>query len=495
MTSVLLVAPLLSPLFAAIAALLAWRSPAAQRWCGLAGAAGLLLASVALFHDLWRGGPRSVQIGGWPAPFGITLAADLLSGLLVVVTGIIALAIAIYSLGDIDRDRESFGYHPLLQILLMGIVGAFLTGDLFNLYVWFEVMLIASFVLLALGGERPQLEGAVKYVTMNLVASALLLSAIAVLYGFTGTLNMAHLAVKIREVPPSGLLTAVAFLFLTAFGIKAALFPLFFWLPASYHTPPAAVSAIFAGLLTKVGLYAIIRVFTLLFIQNPAFTHTLMLMVAGLTMITGIFGAIAQRELRRILSFLVISEMGFLLMGLALFTQAGLAGTVFFLAHVMQVNTAAFLVTGLMRKLGGSYDLDRLGGLAVRSPLLGLLFLIPALSLAGLPPLSGLFAKLAIVRAGLQASEWLIVATALAVSVLTLYAMTKIWNEAFWAPARFPASGDRLGWPLVLSTAALGCTTIVMGLGAEPLFDVAQRAAEQLLHPDAYIRAVLGAAP
>jgi multicomponent Na+:H+ antiporter subunit D len=494
MSSVHLVTPLLLPLMTAIAALLAWHTPVAQRRLGVAGAAGLLVSAVLLFRTILLHGPQSTQIGDWPAPFGITLVADLMSGLLVVVAGIIGLAVTIYSLDDIDPERESFGYHPLLHVLMTGIVGAFLTGDLFNLYVWFEVMLIASFVLLALGGERPQLEGAVKYVTMNLVASALLLSAIAILYGLTGTLNMADLAGKLRSIPESGLLNAVALLFLTAFGVKAAIFPLFFWLPASYHTPPAVISALFAGLLTKVGVYAIIRVFTLLFIENLEFTHTLILVVAGLTMVTGVLGAVAQHEFRRLLSFQIISEVGYLLIGLGLFTRAGLSGTVYFLAHVMLAESALFFVSGLARKAGGSYDLERLGGLAIRYPVVAVLFLIPALSLVGIPPLSGLFAKLALVKAGLDVSQFLIVATALIVSLLTLYAMTKIWNEAFWAPAQADLPRVVLGTPMLLSTGALAAMTVLMGLAAEPLFGIALQAADQLLTHDLYVAAVLGKA-
>jgi multicomponent Na+:H+ antiporter subunit D len=492
MISFVLVAPLFVPLITAIMALLAWNSPATQRRLGLLGSAGLLIAAIFLFRVILTHGPQSTQIGGWPAPFGITLVADLMSSMLVVVTGIIGLAVSTYSLDDIDREREAFGYHPLLHVLLTGIVGAFLTGDLFNLYVWFEVMLIASFVLLALGGERPQLEGAVKYVTMNLVSSALLLSAIAILYGMTGTLNMAELAGKLRTMPQSGLVNAVAFLFLTAFGVKAAIFPLFFWLPASYHTPPASVSALFAGLLTKVGAYAIVRVFTLLFIQNLDVTHTLILVIAGLTMMTGVLGAVAQSEFRRMLSFQVISEVGYLLMGLGLFTRAGLAGTVFFLLHVMLVESGLFFLSGLARRVGGSYHLKHLGGLAVRYPILAVLFLILALSLVGMPPLSGLFAKLALVEAGLEVSQFPIVATALIVTLLTLYAMTKIWNEAFWAPAHIDLPRVAVGMPMILPTVALAATTVLMGVGAEPLFGIALQAADQLLTPDLYVAAVLG---
>jgi multicomponent Na+:H+ antiporter subunit D len=235
---------------------------------------------------VWNDGIQATQPGNWPAPFGITLVADLLSAIMTVLAALMGLAIVVYSMGTIDARRVAFGYYPLLQILMMGVCGAFLTGDMFNLYVWFEVMLLASFVLLALGGERAQLEGAIKYVTLNLIASTLFLTAAGLLYALVGTLNMADLAVKLRGAEHQGLITTLSMLFLVSFGIKAGVFPLFFWLPASYHTPPFAVSALFAGLLTKVGVYALMRVFTLIFVGDMGYTHTLILIIAGLTMVT-----------------------------------------------------------------------------------------------------------------------------------------------------------------------------------------------------------------
>jgi multicomponent Na+:H+ antiporter subunit D len=435
-------------------------------------------------------------VGHWPAPFGITLVADLFSSIMVVLAGVMGLAVAIYSLASMDVGRESFGYYPLLHLLLMGVCGACLTGDLFNLYVWFEVMLMASFVLLALGGERVQLEGAIQYVTLNLIASALFLAAVGILYGLTGTLNMADLAGQLTQVGQPRLVTALSMLFLIAFGIKAAVFPLFFWLPASYHTPPVAVSTIFSGLLTKVGVYVLIRVFTLLFVQDAGQTRGLILVAAGLTMVTGVLGAVAQYEFRRLLSFHIISQIGYLLMGLGLFTQAALAGAVFFMIHVVLSKSALFMVSGVVYQLKGTYQLKKLGGLIGSSPGLTLLFLIPALSLAGIPPLSGFFAKLSLIKAGLAAGQYAMVAVALGVSLLTLFSMIKIWNEAFWRPGgdvRAIPVGHRpaLYLPMVL----LAVLIVLAGLAAGPVYSLASRAAEQLLNPAGYIQVVLGGVP
>ena len=503
--NVLLILPLVTPMTAAALSMLAWGSRWTQRVLSLSSTALLFVAGLLLLASVWHHGIQVAQMGSWPAPFGITLVADLFSAIMVVLAGLIGLAVACYSLATMDREREAFGYYPLLHILLLGVCGAFLTGDLFNLYVWFEVMLMASFVLLALGGERAQMEGAIKYVTLNLISSALFLAAVGMLYGVMGTLNMADLAQKLSDAPRLGLLSTIAMLFLVAFGIKAAVFPLFFWLPASYHTPPVAISAIFAGLLTKVGVYALIRVFTLLFVQDVHYTHTIILVLAGLTMVTGVLGAVAQNEFRRVLSFHIISQIGYMMLGLGLFTTAGVAGSVFYIIHHIIVKTNLFLVSGVVHLLRGTYELNKLGGLYAASPGLAMLFFVPALSLAGLPPLSGFFAKLTLVQAGLETQHYLIVATALAVGLLTLFSMTKIWAEAFWkeapdmsgASASAPTSAVSRAADLLLigPIAALALVTVVIGLAAEPVYLLASRAAEQLMNPTEYIQAVLGRRP
>jgi multicomponent Na+:H+ antiporter subunit D len=502
--NILLITPVLIPFVTAIVALLAWSSRRVQKILSLAGAAALLAAALGLLASVWQHGIQAAQIGNWPAPFGITLAVDLFGAIMVVLTGLIGLAVAVYSLGSMDPQRESFGYYPLTHILLMGVCGSFSTGDIFNMYVWFEVMLIASFALLALGGEKAQLEGTIKYVTLNLMSSALFLTAVGILYGVVGTLNMADLALQLRTATPSGLATTVAMLFLLAFGIKAAIFPLFFWLPASYHTPPAAVSAIFAGLLTKVGVYALIRVFTLLFVQDTATTHGLLLIVAGLTMLTGVLGAVAQNEFRRLLSFHIISQIGYMIMGLGLHTRLGLTGSILFAIHIIIAKTNLFLVSGATHALRGTYELKKLGGLYRASPGLAMLFFIPAVSMAGIPPLSGFWAKLVLVKAGLASRDYAIVATALVVSLLTLFSMIKIWKEVFWKeapsgkaldPSAQCIQGSTSRFVLLLPMVTLAALTVFIGLAAEPLLVLVSRAAEQLMNPAEYIDSVLGGSP
>ncbi|MDK9718336.1 MAG: Na+/H+ antiporter subunit D [Trichlorobacter sp.] len=493
----LLFLPLIIPLATAVLGLLAWNQRKFQRIAGICSTALLSVTAVLLLLEVQQHGILSAQAGNWPAPFGITLVADTFSALMLLATGLMGLCVTVYSLADADSDQEARGYHPLLQVLLLGICGSFLTGDLFNLYVWFEVMLIASFVLLALGGKREQMEGAIKYVALNLIASALLLAGIGLLYGVTGTLNMAHLAIRLQEMPHTGTIPVIAVLLFCAFSIKAAVFPFYFWLPASYHTPPIAVITIFSALLSKVGIYVLIRVFTLIFPQETITGQPLILGAAGLTMLFGALGAIAQPELRRLLSFCVVSQIGYLLMGLGLMTPLALAGSIFFMLHIMAAKSALFLTSGVVARMSGTTMLKELGGLYKRYPLLAVLFLVPALSVAGIPPLSGFWGKLALVQAGLQSEQYLLVAMALGVSVLTLYYLVTAWIALFWKNQ--PADAEKLHHlpavrrgQMIVPALLLALVSLVAGLLPEPLFRLCHIASEQLLNNDAYIKAVLG---
>ncbi len=513
------VLPLLLPAATAVATLLSGRAPRLRRTLALAGSAALLAAAGALVAAVWRHGILAVQVGGWPAPFGITLAADHLSAALVLIAALVSLGGALYAADPRDAEREALGFHPLYHVLMFGVCGAFLTGDLFNLYVWFEVILIASFALLVLGNERGQLRGAAKYMVLNLIASFTLLAAVGLLYGVTGTLNMADLAVRLAEADSAGLVLGLSMLFLVSFGIKAAVFPLFFAVPAAYHTPPAVISAVFAGLLTKVAMYAVFRVFTLLFTQAVGFTHSVVLLVAGFTMAVGVLGALAQEEIRRILSFQIVSGMGYMAMGLGLFTPLALAGGIFYMFHDILVKANLFFVGGLVERHGGAGRLARLGGLYRSRPFLATLFLIPAFSLAGFPPLSGFWAKLILIKAGLDAGAWLIVGVALAVGLLTLFSMMRIWLGAFWKPeadervaadetvaggeragaaaagAAFGGSTAPIGRMAAAPAVGLAALTLLIGLWAQPLLDYSERAAGELLDPSRYVAAVLEARP
>ncbi len=492
---ILLVLPIMVPAITGMLALLARNYRSVQRGISMFGALVLMGAGGAVVHQVHAHGILAVQMGNWPAPFGITLVADELSAGLLGATGLVAVAVAVYALVGIDEAREQFGFHVLFHLLLMGINGAFITGDLFNMYVWFEVLLIASFVLLVLGNEREQLDGAVKYVGINLVASASFLLAIALLYGLTGTLNLADLSRSMAPVRDAGLEPALAMLFLVGFGIKAALFPLYYWLPASYHTPPAPIAAIFAGLLTKVGIYSLLRIFSLLFPDPTGYTQAVLLVVAGATMLLGVFGALVQRHVLRLLAFLVISAMGYVVMGLGFFTTLGLAGAVFYVFQDVPVKTALFLIGGVMQRETGTSRLSDMGGLYQHRPLLATAFIVPAFSLAGFPPFPGFWGKLTLVQAGLEQERWVIVGVALLVGLLTLLVVAQVWSRAFWQHEEqellsTEAWGVRtlLNGPVV----ALALVLFAVGCYAEPVFAFAHDAAVHLTDTGPYVQAVLG---
>jgi len=493
--SVLIALPVIIPLIFGALSLVVLNNHGAQRLLGITGATAVLAAAIMLLWQTSIHGIKVLEVGSWPAPFGIVLVSDLLGAIMVLLAAITGFATAIYSLKTVRKRFERFGYYPLLHLLLAGVNGAFLTGDIFNLYVWFEVLLVASFALLIQGGERAQMEGAIKYVTLNLLSSALFLTAIGLLYGLVGSLNMADIAVRLTEVDDPKMVTLVAMLFLIAFSIKAAAFPLFFWLPASYHTPQVAVSAIFAGLLTKVGVYALYRVFTLMFTGEVGFTHQILLWMAVFTMLTGVLGAASQYEVRRILSFHIISQIGYMMLALALFTPLALIGGVFYIMHHIIVKANLFFVAGMMYRLGGSFELKELGGLYKKHPGLAVLFLIPAFSLAGVPPLSGFFAKFILIKASVEAGAWWAVAVALFVGLFTLFSMIKIWNEAFWKKAPQPEieiPAPLRNTALYWTTGTLAAITIAIGIFAQPIYVLAEMAANQLLNPQLYIDAVLG---
>lgn len=497
----ILIYPLLIPLLTGALGLMAFKSAVIQRWISVFGSGVLFFVSLYMLYLATSGNIMVLQLGNWEAPFGISLVGDTFSILMVAITGLKAFAVSIYALGDMDNRRESFGFHSLFQILIVGVNGAFLTGDLFNLYVWFEVMLITSFVLLALGNEKIQVDGAVKYVVINLMSSLLFLAGIAIMYSLTGTLNMAEMAVRLAEVENTGLITTAAMFFIISFGIKAAVFPLFFWLPASYHTPPITVTAIFAALLTKVGVYSLIRMFTLVFTHDIGYTHTILLWISVPTMVVGVLGAAAQYDVRKILSFHIVSQIGYMIMGLAFYTPLALAGVIYYILHNILAKTNLFLLAGVGKHLVGSYQLSKLGGLYKSYPFVSILFVISAFSLAGMPPFTGFWAKYTVILAGLELGQWVVIGFALAVGLLTLFSMTKIWMGSYWSPLpdEAPVVADKnfkpvSGWKygaLMAPAIFVAALMVILGLYGEPFYALLFQGGEQLMNPDMYINAVL----
>jgi multicomponent Na+:H+ antiporter subunit D len=482
-------APILVPLVAAALMLVA-RGLVVQRAISFLALGVSSAAGIALFVESWSGEQISVvRTAGWLGSFAITLVADGLSSVMVMVALVVMTLVLVFAIGQRTADEHSPFYHPVYMVMAAGISQAFLAGDLFNLFVAFEILLMASYVLLTLEGTNEQIKAGTTYVVLNILESLVLLLAVGLVFAATGTVNMAELASRLAELP-DGVRTGLNLLLLVAFGIKAAVFPLFFWLPDAYPTAPSSVSAVFAGLLTKVGVYCLIRTQTLLF---PGEMQDLIIVVGALTMVIGVIGAISHRDMKRLLSFHIVSQIGYMVFGLGIGGNAAIAATVFFLIHQIPVKTALFLVEGVIERDSGSSSFPSVSGLARRSPLFAGLFLLAALSLAGLPPFSGFLGKFAIVQAGFADRHYLVVGVALAVSLFTLVSMTKIWVAAFWGEvAPNPAAGGILRNHRLMATGtyAMVAISLVIAFGAGPLYDFAVRAAAQLVDVSTYITAV-----
>jgi len=522
--------PVLVPLLAAAITLFAGRQPRLQRAITVLALSLMVAISAALVYLADRDGTIALQVGGWGptepgmGPLGITLVVDRLSALMLLVSSIVLLAVVFYAIGQGIRDgngRQPVSiFLPTYLVLSAGVCMAFLAGDLFNLFVGFEVLLSASFVLLTIGASKERVRAGISYVMVSMVSSMVFLLGIGLVYAATGTLNMAELSVRLGDVG-DGTRTALFAVLLVAFGIKAAVFPLSAWLPDSYPTAPAPVTAVFAGLLTKVGVYAIIRAHSLLF---PGGEMDQVLLVAGLlTMVVGILGAIAQSEIKRLLSFTLVSHIGYMVFGIALSTELGMSGAIFYVAHHILVQTTLFLVVGLIERQAGASTLQRLGGLAAASPLLAFVFVVPALNLGGIPPFSGFIGKVALLEAGAQVGSvlaWTLVAGSVITSLLTLYVVTRVWTKAFWrsrddapeghlsasAPTALLDNTEesmdialverddvgRMPVGMLAPTGALITVGLLLSVLAGPIFAYTERAADEVLDRGQYISAVLG---
>ncbi|MBN1186945.1 MAG: hypothetical protein JXB49_32005 [Bacteroidales bacterium] len=485
--------PILFPLFL-ITLLIVIKSISITKWIGIIGSLSLFLLTVFIFKEVTSTKILVLQFGGWEAPFGISLVIDYLSGIMLMVSNFIVFTSSIFAYRFVKLDGAYSKFYIFFFSLVMGVNGAFITGDVFNLYVWFEVMLLSSFVLITMGNKKEQLEGGIKYMDINLIGSVFFLAGLGMLYGKTGTLNMAHLAQILNYDDQSLLMNTSAILFFVAFGIKAAIFPLFFWLPSSYHTPNITVTSLFAGLLTKVGVYAFIRFFTLFFVQDQEFWHNLLLIVAGFTMVIGGMSAGIYYESRRILSYHIISQIGYMIMGLGIFTPLAIAGAIFFTIHNMIAKTNMFFVVGIINKYKGTFNLKQIGGLFKESPVLAILFIIPAFALAGIPPLSGFFAKFILIKSGFEDNHYGITAIAILTSMFTLYSMIKIWNEAFlkkYSDGNTVIEKHKLRFADVLPSVLLGAVSIIMGVFASYFFKLTFYTAGQLIDPQNYINNIL----
>lgn len=491
MMSNLPVFPILIPLCTAVILMFLKNKIAVQRFISVISAILNISVCIFLVNRVQQDGIQTLYMGGWMPPYGIVFVADMFAALLVLTAAIVSFAILLYSFRSIGVERERTYYYTFFHFLLVGVYGSFLTGDIFNLFVFFEVMLISSYAMISLGGTKLQLRETVKYLLINIVSSTLFVAAVAYLYAAVGTLNMAHLSMRVAEMGQGGVLNVIAMMLLIVFSLKSGLL-LFFWLPGSYSAPPAAVRALFGALLTKVGLYAIFRTFTLIFYHDPGLTHTWIAWMAGATMVLGGIGAVAYNDIPRILNYNVIISVGFVVFGLAAATGDSLDGAIFYLLHDMLSKGLMFILGGIMITLAGTDQLKRMGGMIKRYPLVGWMFFILALALVGIPPLSGFAGKVLLIRGGLDAGMLTLSLIGLASSFLVLYSLMKVFRLAFWGDEkeqvrREPIKLKRLTGPAV----GLLVLVILMGLGSEWVYTYVSQAGEVLANPKLYIEAVM----
>jgi multicomponent Na+:H+ antiporter subunit D len=439
-------------------------------------------------------------IGGWAAPWGIAFVADRLAVIMLALSTSLATLVQLYSFWTVTETQQKYFFYPLMQGMLLGVNWAFITGDVFNLFVAYEVMLMASYGLMIIGASPAQVQQTFKYIAINSIGSTFFVVGCGVIYSTTGTLNMADLAVRTAQLTGSqaAIVTASSMLLLTVFALKAATFPLIYWLPDAYPIVPTGVNGYFAGILTKVGVYSLLRVFVMCFQQDGReLALDVLLVLSGFTMLLGVLGAMCQWDIRHLLSWHIISQVGYMVMGIGLaghvdtrVVELAVAGTILHIAHNIIVKSNLFLISGIIERISGSQQLKELGGIIDLTPGLAGFFLIASLSLAGMPPLSGFLSKLVLTQAGLAGESYLIVTIAVITSFFTLYSMTKIWSYAFWGEhtKNKPILSYR---GMMLPTAALVIFTLFMGAWAQPFLDLAKRAASTIIKPDDYIQAVM----
>jgi len=465
-----------------------------------------------LFHVDANGTVANV-LGGWSAPFGIVFIADRLTCIMLCLSSGVGLVAMLYSFFTVTENQQKSFFFPLFNILLTGVNWAFITGDLFNLFVSYEVMLLGSYGMMMVGSSKAQLRQTMKYIAINVLGGTFFVVGLGFIYSTIGSLNMAEISTRSAALTgdKAAVFTAVTSVMLVVFALKTAAFPLFFWLPDTYPVVPPGINGFFAGLLTKVGVYSLLRVFVMVFRQpGHEFSLNIILFMSGFTMLLGVLGAMCQWEIRKILSWHIISQVGYMVMGVGLVgvvvyaadgsidveatktvKTAAIVGTIFYIVHHIVVKSSLFLVGGIAERITGTQELKKMGGILDLSPAAAGLFLIASFSLAGFPPFSGFLSKFVLIKAGLAGGAFFVVTVAIITSFFTLYSMTKIWSYAFWrGKCREHAGPGYKG--MMVPTSILIAFTMFMGLVAQPFVGLAERAAKDVQDPTAYIDASFG---
>lgn len=485
--------PVLFPVLVALFLLFIPRPSLLRRGLALIGSGVMLAHALGLVEANLAGEALVLRLGGWIAPYGIVLVADTLSAIMLTLAAFTGLCCLVFGFFETTVRDEHPLRLPLVFFLLAGIDLSFVTGDLFNLFVAFEVMLLSSYALMTLESGARESRQAWPYLTLNLLGSALFLAACGYTYSLFGTLNFAELAVRTDALAGDVRLTMLAIALLLVFGLKAGLFPLYQWLPGGYAAMPAPMAAFYAGMLTKVGVYVLIRIFGTVLPPGLTELHTLIAWTAGLTMVVGVLGAVGQTRVQTILSYHIVSQIGFMALAVGLFSPFAFTAAIFYIMHHIVVKAALFLVGGAVIRLNGTDDLSATGGLWRAAPWLGVAFVLQAMSLAGLPPLSGFWGKFMIIQEGFTQGAWVLVGLSLVASVLTLMSMLKIWLGAFWREApthRGPAALAAKTWGLSLVVMFMAGVSLMIGFGAERFVKIARQAADETLNRAGYIAAV-----
>ncbi|OOE13697.1 Na+/H+ antiporter subunit D [Fictibacillus arsenicus] len=446
--------------------------------------------SIYLSYYVFKNNPLILETGGWKAPYGIILVADKLSVIMILSVNVIALAAVIFASSSVTSKMVQHYFYPLFLLLIAGVSGAFLTGDLFNLFVFFEVLLMASYGLIIIGGSKHQFRESVKYILLNLFSSILFVTTVAFLYSVTGTVNMAQLGERVAEVEQQGILTGIGILLFVVFATKGALFPLYFWLPKSYIVPSPVVSALFGALLTKVGVYSMLRVYTLIFSHKLELTHTFFIWVASITMLIGVIGALSTSNVKLIIAYNIMPAIGFMLLGIGTFSAESLAGTIYYLVHDMAIKAALFFLAGLLVWHAGTSNLNKMGGYIKTSPLLGWMFFIAALVLAGIPPFSGFIGKYLLLRGAFDEEHYFAAGIGLLSSLLILFSVIRIFIGAFWGEIKEKPK-EKVRRSGLAASGLLIAISILLGVGAEWFYPYIQSAADSLIDPQIYIDFVL----
>lgn len=487
-----LLIPILIPFFIGMILMFFQNNVPLQRAISLVTLACSSIVSFFVMLKVNHDGIQSVTFGDWPVPFGITMVADGMSTLLVFTTFVLAFFIVWYGFDLIGTGREKHFYYPGIMMILTGVTGAFTTGDIFNLFVFFEVLLMSSYLLIVLGGEKKQLRESIKYILVNVVSSAFFVITVAYLYSVVGTLSMADISTKIADINQPGIITTIAVLFLLVFGMKAAIFPLYFWLPGSYAAAPIPVLALFGALLTKVGVYAITRTYTLFFVHDLSFTHELLLILSILTIIFGCIGALATFNAIQIIIYNIVIAVGVILFGVAQMNETALEGALFYLIHDMIIKAALFMLIGIVIYVSGTANLRKMGGLITHYPVLGWTFLVAAFGLAGIPPLSGFVGKLLIVQGAFEAGNIWTSIFILASSLIVLLSVIRIFIYAFWGEEGETVQINKKSYRnMLIPTVLLVAISVAFGIGAEWVTPYMDTAAKILVDPTIYVDAVM----